>query len=58
MSADIGKLTRLGFTPGVPLETGLSRYVEWIASQGNVREYFSVVEARLRDARLIRSLAK
>lgn len=56
MSADIDKLRQLGFTPRVSFEQGLSKYAEWIASQGNVKEYFSLVEARLRDTGMIRSL--
>ena len=56
ISANIDKLTRLGFQPDVPFETGIARYAEWIASVGEVKEDFSVVEARLRDSGMIRSL--
>ena len=32
----------------ISLEVGISRYIEWIRSQGDVREYFSDAEAGLR----------
>ena len=53
----IDKLKRMGFQPQVSFEQGISRYAEWIASKGEIREYFSVVEARLRETGMIRSLA-
>ena len=56
ISASIDKLARLGFVPAVSLEDGLSRYAEWIESIGEVKEYFSLVEARLRASGMIRSL--
>lgn len=57
ISANIDKLKRLGFQPRVSFDEGISRYAEWIASKGEIQEYFSVVEARLRDTGMIRSLA-
>ena len=57
MAGNIDKLKRLGFEPQVPFDAGIRRYAEWIASMGEVKEYFSVVEARLRDSGMIRSLA-
>jgi len=57
ISASIDKLKRMGFQPQVSFGQGISRYAEWIASKGEIREYFSVVEARLRETGMIRSLA-
>ena len=51
----IDKLSRLGFKPRVSIDAGIRRYTEWIRSMGEVKEYFSVVEARLRTAGIIRS---
>jgi dTDP-L-rhamnose 4-epimerase len=55
IAGNIDKLKRLGFEPRVSLDAGISRYAEWIRTVGDVKEYFSVVEARLRDAGIIRS---
>ena len=52
---NIDKLKRLGFEPQVSMDAGIRRYAEWIRSMGEVKEYFSGVEARLRDAGIIRS---
>lgn len=51
----IDKLKRLGFEPRVSVDAGIQRYAEWIQSMGEVKEYFSVVEARLRTSGIIRS---
>ncbi len=58
IAGNIDKLKRLGFRPGVSFETGIARYAEWIASMGEVKEYFSIVEATLRDSGMIRSLTR
>lgn len=57
MSGNIDKLKRLGFEPRVSFEEGIARYAAWIASKGEVQEYFSDIEARLRDTGMIRSRA-
>jgi dTDP-L-rhamnose 4-epimerase len=55
IAANIDKLKQLGFQPQVSIDAGIRRYADWIRSVGEVKEYFSVVEARLRDAGIIRS---
>ena len=45
--SDITKIGALGFAPEVDLETGIDRYLAWIATQGTVAEYFGAAE---RDA--------
>jgi dTDP-L-rhamnose 4-epimerase len=57
MAGSIDKLKRLGFEPEVTFEAGIRRYADWIASMGEIKEYFSVVEARLRASGMIRSMA-
>jgi dTDP-L-rhamnose 4-epimerase len=54
MLGDATALRALGWEPGVPLEEGVHRYAEWIRGQGDVRELFSEVEARLRGLGIVR----
>lgn len=53
--ADIDKIRQIGFQATTTLEEGLEKYVGWISSMGDVREYFSAVEERLRTSGIIRS---
>ncbi|MBI4550167.1 MAG: NAD-dependent epimerase/dehydratase family protein [Candidatus Omnitrophica bacterium] len=52
---DPGKIRSFGFEPKVSLEGGLRRVAEWIASQGEIKEYFGEAYKRLREKRIIRS---
>ena len=55
--ADIRPLRQLGFEPRVTFQEGIQRYVEWIASQGDVRDYFTAAEEHLKGSGVIRSCA-
>ncbi len=48
------KLEALGWKAEVALETGLQRYGEWIAAQGDVKEYFSAAQQRLQELQVVR----
>ena len=52
--SDISRISELGFTPQVTLEEGIDRYIRWIAEQGDVGEYFSAAERRLRQRQIVR----
>ncbi|CAN5812249.1 SDR family NAD(P)-dependent oxidoreductase [soil metagenome] len=52
--SDIKKIGAIGFVPQVDLETGISKYLEWIAAQGSIREYFGAAEQVLKKQRIIR----
>ena len=52
--SDISQIRQLGFAPKVDLATGVDRYLEWIAEQGDVGEYFSNAEKRLRKRNIVR----
>ena len=54
MLGDATALRALGWEPLVPLEEGVRRYAAWIGTQGDVREYFTEVEARLRRLGIVR----
>ncbi len=52
--SDISRIGELGFAPRVTLEAGIDRYIGWIAEQGDVGEYFSAAERRLRQRQIVR----
>lgn len=51
--SDNTRIHSIGFTPQVGLATGIGKYVDWIRSQGDVREYFSAAESVLRAKRIV-----
>jgi dTDP-L-rhamnose 4-epimerase len=54
MLGDATALRGLGWEPEVPVEAGVRRYAEWILAQGDVGQYFTEVEARLRRLGIVR----
>jgi dTDP-L-rhamnose 4-epimerase len=52
--SDISKIGALGFAPQVSLADGIDRYLEWIREQGDVGEYFSQAERRLRKRQVVK----
>ena len=38
----------IGYLPKVRLEQGIARYLDWIRSQGNIKDYFAAAEPLLR----------
>ncbi len=51
--SDSSKLRALGWAPAHTVGQGLAHYVEWIRSQGDVAEYFSDAEGKLRERGVI-----
>lgn len=51
--SDTTKLRALGWQPRVDLETGIDRYLAWIANRGNVKEYFAAAERKLKQRRIV-----
>jgi dTDP-L-rhamnose 4-epimerase len=48
LTSGISRISAAGFTPKVDLETGISRYLDWIRSQAKVDDYFALAEPVLR----------
>jgi len=46
--ADVSKLRATGWEPTTSVAEGVARYVEWIATQGDVRDYFTEAEQRMK----------
>lgn len=52
--ADIRKLQSIGFEPRHTLTTGLKKYMDWIAQQNNVPDYFSQIQIELKQTQMVR----
>jgi nucleoside-diphosphate-sugar epimerase len=51
---DVARLSELGWTAKTSLEESLRHYVNWLAGQGEVKEYFSEAEAVMKGLGVIR----
>jgi dTDP-L-rhamnose 4-epimerase len=53
LTSDIRLARSAGYEPRVALAEGIARYVAWIKSQEDVRDYFAAAEAGLRARRIV-----
>jgi len=51
--SDTRRITALGYVPRTALRDGLRQYLDWIATQGDIRDYFSAAANRLRAQRIV-----
>jgi dTDP-L-rhamnose 4-epimerase len=54
--SDIGRIRTIGYEPEVSLEVGIGRYLDWIATQGTIDDYFASAEAGLRAKGIVQSV--
>ena len=54
--SDISRIRSIGYEPQVTIEQGIARYLDWIATQGEVADYFSAAEAGLRAKGIVQSV--
>jgi dTDP-L-rhamnose 4-epimerase len=54
--SDISRIRSIGYEPQVTLEEGIGRYIDWIATQGEVADYFGAAEAGLRAKGIVQSV--
>lgn len=54
--SDISRIRSIGYEPQVTLEEGISRYIDWIGTQGAVADYFGAAEAGLRVKGIVQSV--
>ncbi|MBA2251341.1 MAG: NAD-dependent epimerase/dehydratase family protein [Nitrospirales bacterium] len=57
LMSDITRMRSIGFTPEVDLSVGIARYLEWIRSQADVRDYFAEAEPILRAKHIVHQVA-
>jgi dTDP-L-rhamnose 4-epimerase len=54
--SDISRARTIDYEPQVTLEDGIGRYLDWIATQGEVADYFGAAEAGLRSKGIVQSV--
>jgi dTDP-L-rhamnose 4-epimerase len=53
LTSDITKVRAAGYEPQVDLEEGIQRYIDWIRSQSDIRDYFSEAEQILKSKGIV-----
>jgi len=56
--SDIGRIQTIGYEPQTSLEEGIGRYLDWIATQGTIDDYFAAAEAGLRANGIVQSVRR
>jgi dTDP-L-rhamnose 4-epimerase len=54
--SDIARARTIGYEPSVTIEQGIGRYIDWIRTQGEVKDYFAEIEASLRAKGIVQSV--
>ena len=58
LTSDTMRIRAAGYEPHVDLATGIQRYIDWIRSQSDIRDYFSDAEWVLREKGIVHRVAK
>lgn len=53
LTSDIQRMQSAGYKPSVDLADGIQRYIEWIRTQADIRDYFSEAEEILRSKGIV-----
>ncbi|HET9857710.1 MAG TPA: SDR family NAD(P)-dependent oxidoreductase [Chthoniobacterales bacterium] len=53
LTSDTTKIRSAGYKPQVELEEGIDRYIDWIRSQSDIRDYFSEAEQILKSKGIV-----
>jgi dTDP-L-rhamnose 4-epimerase len=56
--SDISRIRTIGYEPQTTLEQGIGRYLDWIATQGTIDDYFTHAEAGLRAKGIVQSISR
>ena len=56
LTSDTSRIRAAGHEPLVDLATGIGRYLDWIRTQGDVRDYFSEAATILRDKGVVHTV--
>jgi dTDP-L-rhamnose 4-epimerase len=54
--SDISRIRSIGYEPQTTIEQGIERYLGWIATQGEVADYFSAAEAGLKAKGIVQAV--
>jgi dTDP-L-rhamnose 4-epimerase len=58
LTSDTTRIRAAGYKPDIDLATGIQRYIDWIRSQSDIRDYFSEAESILREKGIVHRVAK
>ncbi|MGH3090302.1 MAG: NAD-dependent epimerase/dehydratase family protein [Rubrobacteraceae bacterium] len=58
LTPDISRAASAGYAPEVDLADGVERYIEWIKSQGDIRDYFAEAEEMLRRRSIVHEVKR
>ena len=58
LTSDTTKIRSAGYKPQVELEEGIERYIDWIRSQSDIRDYFSEAETILRNKGIVQKVGQ
>ncbi len=58
LTSDTTRIRAAGYQPHVDLATGIARYLDWIRTQSDVRDYFSEAADILRQKGIVHRVAK
>jgi dTDP-L-rhamnose 4-epimerase len=53
LTSDTRRIRGAGYQPQVALEDGIARYIDWIRSQSDIRDYFSEANEILKNKRIV-----
>ena len=53
LTSDTTKIRSAGYKPQIGLEEGIQRYIDWIRSQSDIRDYFSEAEQILKSKGIV-----
>jgi dTDP-L-rhamnose 4-epimerase len=53
LTSDTSKIRVVGYKPDVELDDGIQRYIDWIRSQSDIRDYFSEAEQILKSKGIV-----
>ena len=54
LTSDIARARAIGYRPSTGIADGIARYLDWIRTQGDVRDYFAAAEQVLRERGIVR----
>lgn len=58
LTSDTERIRAVGYEPEVDLATGIGRYLDWIRSQADVRDYFTEAAQLLRTKGIVHSIRR
>jgi dTDP-L-rhamnose 4-epimerase len=58
LTSDTTRIRSIGYEPQVDLASGIQRYVDWIRTQSDIRDYFSEAAEILRNRGIVHRVAR